>query len=225
LDDDELPQAGLLIAAYDAIANEGAQCAGGRVEVDLTPHGRPAWLEDDLLGFLSEVKHGDTPFWIKDESTPIWTSNIAYDMRLFRNDPGLRFDTRYNREGLDVGGGEDAIMFRTLMSRGAKMRYRPDMAVWHFVESWRLKRSYFLRLHYQAGLRKGRYELPVYPRTVLGVPPFLATQFIGHCMRMLAVGITHQSGLLRQAMNATHALGTVVGYSKRNYLSGSSHAK
>lgn len=223
IDDDELPQAGLLNAAYNAIVNEEAQCVGGRVEVDFTPHGRPAWLKDDLLGFLSEVKHGDAPFWVTDESTPIWTSNIAYDMRLFRNDPGLRFDTRYNRKGSNVGGGEDAIMFRTLLSQGVKMRYCPGMAVWHFVEPWRLKRGYFLRLHYQAGLRKGRHELPTYPRTVLGIPPFMVAQFIAHCMKILTVGITHQTSFLRQAMNATHALGIVVGYTKRNHLSESSY--
>jgi len=215
IDDDELPQPGLLSAAYNAIANEGAQCAGGRVEVDFTPHGRPTWLKDDLLGFLSEVKHGEMPFWITDESTPIWTSNIAYDMRLFRNDPSLRFDTRYNREGSDVGGGEDAIMFRTLMSKGAKIRYCPDMAVWHFVEPWRLNRGYFLKLHYQAGFRKGRHELSVYPRTVLGIPPFLVTQFIGHCIKTLRARITHQPSVLRQTMNATHALGMIMGYTRR----------
>lgn len=215
LDDDELPQTGLLNAAYDAIANEGAQCAGGRVEVDFTPHGRPVWLEDDLLGFLAEVKHGDAPFWITDDSTLIWTANIAYDMRLFRNDLGLRFDQRYNREGADVGGGEDAIMFRTLLSRGANIRYRPDMAVQHFVDSWRLKRTYFLKLHYRAGIRYGRLQMPDYDKTILGVPPFLVTQFFKQCLKTITKWAHAQPGLLRQAMNAAHALGTIKGYRSR----------
>ena len=46
IDDDELPQPGLLDAAYDAIVNEGAECAGGRVEMDFTTTPRPAWLGD-----------------------------------------------------------------------------------------------------------------------------------------------------------------------------------
>lgn len=216
MDDDELPQTGLLNAAYDAIVNEGAQCAGGRVEVDFTPHGRPIWLEDDLLGFLAEVKHGDTPFWITNDSTLIWTANIAYDMRLFRSDPGLRFDQRYNREGTDVGGGEDAVMFRTLLARGTKIRYRPDMAVWHFVEPWRLKRSYFLRLHYRAGLRVGRHELPAYPRILFGIPPFLVTQCVQQSIKALGMQLTGQPGALRQAMNATHAMGCLFGYRYRS---------
>jgi len=216
LDDDELPQPGLLHAAYDAIVNDGAQCAGGRVEVDFTPHGRPAWLEDDLLGFLAEVKHGDTPFWVTDDSTPIWTANITYDMRLFRDDLALRFDKRYNREGADVGGGEDAAMFRTLLARGTKIRYRPDMAVWHFVEPWRLKRSYFLKLHYRAGLRVGRHELPAYPRTLFGIPPFLVAQCVQQSLKALGMQLTGQPGALRQAMNATHAMGCLVGYRYRS---------
>ena len=216
MDDDELPQTGLLNAAYDAIANEGAQCAGGRVEVDFTPNDRPFWLEDDLLGFLAEVKHGDTPFWITDESTPIWTANIAYNMRLFRNDPGLRFDQRYNREGADVGGGgEDAIMFRALLARGANIRYRPDMAVRHFVDSWRLKRAYFLKLHYRAGICYGRQQTPDYDKTILGVPPFLVTLFFKQCLKTIAKLAQAQPGLLRQAMNAAHALGTINGYRSR----------
>ena len=216
IDDDELPQPGLLHAAYDAIVNEGAQCAGGRVEVDFTPHGRPAWLEDDLLGFLAEVKHGDTPFWITDDSTPIWTANIAYDMRLFRDDPALRFDKRYNREGAGMGGGEDAILFRALLARGTKIRYRPDMAVWHFVEPWRLKRSYFLRLHFRAGLRVGRYELPAYPRILFGIPPFLVTQCVQQSIKALGMQLTGQPGVWRQAMNAAHAMGCLVGYHYRS---------
>lgn len=215
IDDDELPQAGSLNAAYDAIVNEGAQCVGGRVEVDFNPHGRPTWLDAEIAGFLGELNHGATPFWIQNDSTPIWSGNIAYDMRLFRDDQSLRFDQRYNREGADVGGGEDAIMFRTLLSRGAKIRYRPDMAVRHFVESWRLKSGYFLKLHYRAGVRYGRLQMPDYDKTTLGVPPFLVTQFFKQCVKTIAKCFNAQPGLLRQAMNAAHALGTLNGYRSR----------
>lgn len=215
MDDDELPQKGLLNAAHDAIVNEEAQCAGGRVEVDFTPHGRPTWLEDDLLGFLAEVKHGDTPFWITDESTPIWTANIAYDMRLFRDDPTLRFDRRYNREGAEVGGGEDAAMLSTLVSRGTKIRYRPDMAVRHFVEPWRLRRSYFLKLHHSAGVRYGRYSRQEYVQRLFGIPPFMLVQALAHSARTLAMFLGLRPHALRQAMNATHAWGMIRGTRQR----------
>ena len=216
IDDDELPHPGFLAAAYDAIVNEGAQCVGGSVELDFITHARPAWLENDLLGFLAAVDHGSQRFWIKDTHTPIWTANVAYDMRLFRDDPALRFDPRYNREGADVGGGEDAIMLRALLAKGARIRYCPDMVVQHSVDPWKLHRRYFLKLHYRAGLRQAQLSAPDFPSNNLGIPPFLARQFFGHVQKTLALLLTGKPGLIRQAMNAAHALGYLQGYRKRN---------
>lgn len=215
IDDDELPCPGLLQAACNALLNEGAACAGGRVTVNFSPHIRPRWLGDELLGFLAAVDYGERAFWITDSDTPVWTANVAYNMRLFRDDPSLRFDPRYNRAGTAIGGGEDIAMFNQLLSRGIQIRYRPDMQVKHFVESWRLQRRYFLKLHYQAGLRKGQHDLPKFENTVLGVPPFLIVQFFNHCLRTLWLVIARRNGILRQAMNATHAWGMIAGYARR----------
>lgn len=215
IDDDELPRPGLLQAATDALINEGAMCAGGRVIVNFAPHIRPRWLGDELLGFLAGVDYGAEAFWITSSDTPIWTANVAYAMRLFRDDPELRFDPRYNRAGTAVGGGEDIAMFGKLLARGVAMRYRPDMQVEHFVEHWRLRRRYFLKLHYQAGVRKGEHELPRYDRTILGVPPFLLMQLLRHGVRTLGVALTRPRELVRQGMNATHAWGLLKGYANR----------
>ena len=189
MDDDELPLPGLLKAAVDALDNENADCVGGRVENDFTSTPRPKWLEDNLLGFLAEVNYSDSAFWIKDETTPVWTANVAYKTDLFKN--GLRFDKRYSRVGKQIGGGSDAIMFKTLLKTGAQIRYRPDMAVKHFVEDWRLHRSYFLKLHFKAGLRKSLWELIEYPQSFLGIPPFLIFQMAKHVtkfVKMVAIG-------------------------------------
>lgn len=215
IDDDELPQPGYLAAAHDAIVNEGAECAGGRIRVDFSPFERPRWLSDDLLGFLAEVDHGSERLWLEDDSRPLWTSNIAYDMRLFRNDRELRFDRRYNRAGADIGGGEDAMMFRALLARGCRIRYRPDMVARHFVERWRLQRKYFLRLHYRAGLRFGEFSLDRAKRELFGVPPFLVRQAAAHVLRWFVMSVARRTGALRQGMNATHAIGSVRGYLRK----------
>ncbi len=215
IDDDELPAPGLLAAAVHAILAEGADCAGGRIRLDFGSRARPAWLSDELAGFLAQLDYGPEPFWIRDEGMPLWTANIAYAMELFRRDPQLRFDGRYSRRGHEAGGGEDEMMFRELLRRGARIRYRPDMVVEHGVEPWRLRRRYFFRLRYAAGVRYGRYRLPEYPRQILGVPPFLVGQCLRQAVRsglMLAAG---RPRALRQALNAAHALGTLVGYAKR----------
>jgi glycosyltransferase involved in cell wall biosynthesis len=215
IDDDETPLPGILDAAADAILDEGAQCAGGRIEMDFSHHPRPAWMGDELLGFLAAVDHGPDAFWIEDSSTPIWTANVAYDMRLFRDDPELRFDKRYDRKGNAIGGGEDAIMLRTLLERRVRIRYCPGMAVLHAVEPWRLTRGYFLKLHYRAGLRYGQHQLPAYARTALGVPPFLVSQFVRQAVKAIGMQITGRPGALRQGMNASHALGALMGYRSR----------
>lgn len=216
IDDDELPHPGFLAAACDAIVNEGAQCVGGCVEMDFVTHIRPSWLEDDLLGFLAAVDHGPQRFWIKDSRTPIWTANVAFDMRLFRDDPALRFDLRYNREGADVGGGEDAIMLRALLARQARIRYRPDMVVQHSVDAWKLHRRYFLKLHYRAGLRQAQLSAANFPAGWLGIPPFLLRQFFNHGAKTLALFLARKPGQIRQAMNAAHALGYLQGYRQRS---------
>lgn len=215
IDDDELPQPGLLDAAARAILDEGADCVGGRIEIDFSNHSRPAWLDDELLGFLGAANHGDNGFWIKDKTTPVWTGNVGYAMHIFRNHPDLRFDKRYDRKGAGVGGGSDAIMFRTLIDRKFKIRYSPEMVVLHDVDSWRLQRGYFLRLHYRAGVKHGRFQLPGYAREVFGIPPFLAVQCIRQGFGALTLQIAGRPGALRKAMNAAHAFGCAVGYSRR----------
>ncbi len=215
IDDDELPRPGLLNAVCDAVINEGADCVGGPIKVDFRQTGRPDWLDDEVAGFLGGLDHGSTSFWIQEDRTPIWSGNIAYEMSLFRSDPTLRFDVRYNRAGANVGGGEDVVMFRRILALHARIRYRSDMMIDHAVEPWRLKQSYFLRLHYLAGVRKGIFELPDYAKSVLGIPPFLIAQALRHSIKALAMTILQRTGALRQCMNATHAWGLIVGYRKR----------
>lgn len=224
MDDDELPLPGLIEAAADAILNEGAQCVGGRVDMDFESVARPAWLDDSLLGFLAAVDHGPSSFWIENAQTPIWTANVAYDMRLFRDDPTLRFDKRYDRVGNVVGGGSDKAMFLTFLEHKVRMRYRPDMAVLHAVEPWRLTRGYFIKLHYRAGVRKGAYRLPIYPRTLIGVPPFFVPQLLMHTLKAAGMLIARKPGWVRQAMNASHAWGLIVGYRQRKPGGASSSA-
>ena len=213
IDIDERPNPGWLNAAADALSREGAQCVGGPIRVDLPEGPCPAWLDSSLLGFLGEVDHGSHAFWITNDSTPVWSGNVAYDTALFKD--GLQFDSRYNRKGKGVGGGSDAIMFRTLLRGGTRLRYRPDMQIRHCVEPWRIRRRYFLRLHYLSGYRRGLYELPAYSRSWLGVPPFLIRQFGRQMFKTISMIVHREPAYVRQAMNATHALGLVVGYHHR----------
>lgn len=211
MDDDELPGAGLLAAAVDALDREQAEVTGGRVEIMFAPGQRPHWLGDELLGFLAEIDHGLEPFWITDKATPLWTANVAYRMEIFARDPELRFDTRYNRLGHAIGGGSDAIIFRAMVDRSLRIRYRPDMVVEHYVDDWRLKRRYFLKLHFIGGRKHGQFQTGDYPSTIYGVPPFMVHQALGHWLKTAAMFLGRRPGVLRQAMNGSNALGMIWG--------------
>ena len=215
IDDDELPDPGLASTVHHAIVVEGARCVGGRIGIDYTPNQRPAWMTDELQAFLGAVDYGDSSFWVTDDSHPLWSGNIAYDMSLFRDDPALRFDTRYNRVGFGVGGGEDAMMFRELLRRGTRIRYRPDMSIRHLVDDWKLKRRYFLRLHYTAGRRYGAYRLEHSGGHLLGMPPWLLRQVGEQAGCWLGLVARGRAGRLRQAMNVAHTLGMLNGYRQR----------
>ncbi len=213
IDDDELPGSKWLKAAVDALDREGAECVGGEIRVLLPVVKRPGWLEKELLPFLGEVKSGPNSFWIKDRSTPVWSGNVAYDTSIFSS--GLRFDIRYNRGGHVIGGGSDQIMFNVLLDGGVRIRYRPDMVIEHLVEKWRLKKSYFFKLHYTAGWKMGRWGCEEYDRTLFGIPLFMVMQAIRQWRRALPMLLLSRSGRIRQAMNGAHALGMIAGRFQR----------
>lgn len=213
LDDDELPTPGWVQAGLSALRDGGADCVGGRVRVKFEPGTRPDWLVDHLLGFLAEVDHGDRPFVIEDSSKPIWTANVGYRMSVFQE--GLRFDSRYSRVGKAVGGGEDVVMFERLLQLRRRIEYRPDMVVEHFVEPWRLQRTYFLKVHFSSGVRAGLYATDVSGRKALGVPLFLFPQAVRQGLQVLGGASVYGGSRLRQGMNFAYACGRIVGTFRR----------
>jgi glycosyltransferase involved in cell wall biosynthesis len=209
IDDDELPGPRWLEAAADALHREGAHCVGGKIRVNLPDSERPGWLDDDLLYFLGKVDNGSEPFWIKDRSTPVWSGNVAYRTSVFSE--GLRFDDRYNRKGKGIGGGSDEIMFHTMLDLGHKIRYRPDMVIKHIVDKWRISRTYFLKLHYKAGWKMGRWGAERHGKTFFGIPPFMVKQALMQSVQAIAPFLLSRPGSIRQAMNSLHAIGMVIG--------------
>lgn len=214
IDDDELPDNQFVSTAYDALSRENADCVAGTIDVDLVKSKRPKWLVKELLGFLGGLDYGKKPFWIKDNMTPVWTGNIAYKMKIFQDDPDLRFDIRFNRIGNAIGGGEDKAMFLKMLEQGYHIRYRPEMRVRHLVEDRCLKRSYFLNLHYLAGKRFGEYSEQTYSRHIFGIPPFMLSNILRSWLRVIYL-LFKRKPALRQAMNGAYAFGLMIGYFHR----------
>lgn len=217
LDDDELPGPEWLAAGLDALHSEGAQCVSGPITVDFRTISAPSWMNAGIRGFLGEVDYGPDAYWNTHPSQRFYTGNIGYCLSLFREHPELRFDTRYNRAGEGIGGGSDTHMYGRMLEMGVRLRYRPEMLIYHHVDTWKLKRSYFLRLHHREGVRIGRYSTTDYVRSVLGVPPFMLAQALRHSAKALGMTLRGDQESLRQGMNATHAWGMVRGLYLRRH--------
>jgi len=213
IDADELPDINWLSSAINCLKTHSADCVGGEIDLELVS--RPAWLCDNLLPFLGLVKHGHQPFQIKDRSTPVWSGNIAYRMSLFNG--GLRFDTRYNRKGKGVGGGEDGMMFRHLLETNSPMFYEPKMRIVHLIPPEKLTRSYFLKLHYIAGKKFGLYELSANKnKAILGVPRYMFLLVARQCLTTLKFTIIRHPGYMREAMNVSYFLGQMIGLAQKH---------
>lgn len=214
IDADELPEKTWLQAAVRSLRDDSVDCVGGRISIAL-PH-RPAWLSDDLLPFYGAVNHSNQAFRITDGSTPIWSGNIAYNTRIFQQ--GLRFDTRYNRKGKGIGGGEDEIMFRYLLQQHRTLVYEPEMEIVHLIPDEKIKRGYFLKLHYLAGKKNGLYEANPDGKKIFGIPGFMFAQLFKKTYQVLYLRFVKPYAYMREAMNLTYHLGMMIGLYKENSL-------
>ena len=211
IDDDELPYKTTLTAAVETLEKTKALCVGGKISINFTPYNQPRWLTPDLLPFYGQIDYGSKEFEIIDQSTPIWSGIVAYNLELFRKNTDLRFDISYNRKRKGIGGGSDSIIFRELLKRKIKMFYAPSMAVEHFIDQEKISRSYFIKLHFLAGKKYGQYELNKFNREILGIPPFLVSQFFLQLIKVFLLLLKRQPGVIRQAMTASYTLGSIRG--------------
>ncbi len=213
IDADELPRKFWLQAAINVLIDDEIDCVGGKISVSISS--RPKWLSDDLLPFYGEVNYSDQRFKIYELSTPIWSGNIAYNMRIFLQ--GLRFDTRYNRKGNALGGGEDSMMFRYLLQNNFKLIYEPRMEILHLIPDAKIKRSYFLKIHYLAGQKSGLYDMDYNGKKIFGIPRFMFLQLCKKPYQVVLFCLVKPYAYMREAMNWTYLMGMIVGCYKKSY--------
>jgi succinoglycan biosynthesis protein ExoM len=207
IDADEIPSSNWLQSTVNILEDNTVDCVGGKITIRLAY--RPAWLKDILMPFYGEVNHSNFSFTIADNTTPIWSGNIAYNMRVFRN--GLRFDTRYNRKGKGVGGGEDHIMFNHLLENRYNLKYEPLMEIYHLIPKEKVSPIYFFRLHYNAGMKAGLYEIKSEGIQILGVPIYMFKQLLNKLYMAVRIFIKCPDSYVRETMNVAYHLGMVHG--------------
>lgn len=209
MDDDETPDPDWLVACDRAISEHRPDALGGRIEVEFEDGERPTWLKDELLGFLGKLDHGEAR-WLTDRSTPIFGGNFAFRREVF--DRIGDFDARLGRKGGNNDGGEDTEIYRRLLESGCKVRWVPEAVINHRIQTPKLRRSYFLDLHFRQGRiegarkRGGGSRLP---------PPYLIGQVLRAYRKALGLrlrqGTTHS---LRQEMNAAYFSGYITGWTR-----------
>jgi glycosyltransferase involved in cell wall biosynthesis len=210
IDDDETPDPQWLTAYEHDMLAYTPDALGGRIDV-LFEHGeRPSWLQDELLGFLGHLDHGEG-CWLSEPDTPFYGGNFAVRVDIF---PEIgEFDADLGRKGQVNTGGEDTEFYRRLVAANYRVRWAPDAIINHRIRADKLWRSYFLDLHYRQGMSEGsrtrgdRKRLP--PKYLFGQ---LARAIKIALQRRFKQGKDHS---LRLEMNATYFLGYIKGWITR----------
>lgn len=207
IDDDETPDSHWIRAYEQAIRDYNPDALGGRIEVQFEDGDPPAWLQDELLGFLGKLDHGPER-WLTRIDTPIFTGNAAFRRSIFKH-VGI-FDTTLGRSGKLNTGGEDVDLYRRLVQNGFRIRWVPSAVISHRIQTTKLRRAYFLDLHYRQGWIEGARKRGQGSR----IPPkYLWPQVVRAYIRAFArrfrKGSVHS---LRLEMNASYFAGYVIGW-------------
>jgi glycosyltransferase involved in cell wall biosynthesis len=208
IDDDETPHESWLVDHAEAMRKWQADAQGGPIDVQFVDGARPAWLQDELLGFIGRLDHGGEARWLTAPDTPIFGGNFAFRRTVF--DRIGHFDSGLGRLGAQNIGGEDIEIYQRLRQAGCRVRWVPEALIYHRIETPKLRRGYFLDLHFRQGrtegarARGGRRRAP---------PLYVLPQL----MRALgkATSCRLKSGAdssLRSEMNVAYFLGFMAGW-------------
>lgn len=213
VDDDETPDPHWLSAYERVILTERPDALGGRIEVLFEDCGRPAWLQEELLGFLGRLDHGGTAHRLGEPGTAIFTGNAAFRREVFAR-IGL-FDTALGRKGKANFGGEDVEMYRRMIDMGCNVWWVPDAVIYHRIQVGKLHRRYFLDLHFHQGRTEGmrrRGQASRFP------PAYLFPQLL----RAIRTALSHRfsrggNASLRKEMNVAYFIGYLYGWAFGSY--------
>jgi hypothetical protein len=122
------------------------------------------------------------------------------------------FDARLGRQGTANIGGEDTEIYRRLHEHGCRVRWVPQAIIHHRIQTPKLRRSYFLDLHFRQGRMEGARKRGAGSR----MPPlYLYPQVARAYGRALSKRL-RQGGdySLRLEMNAAYFAGYLIGWIK-----------
>ena len=210
IDDDETPHEHWLINHAKAILRCRPDALGGPIDVQFVDGARPSWLQDELLGFIGRLDHGGEERWLTSPETPIFGGNFAFRRQVFSRIG--QFADHLGRRGRVNFGGEDIEIYERLLAVGAKVLWTPRALIYHRIEATKMRRRYFLDLHYRLGLCTGAQRRGSLGRTP---PRYVLLQCMRAATRAAAKrlkdGADHS---LRSEMNVAYFLGFIAGWAR-----------
>jgi glucosyl-dolichyl phosphate glucuronosyltransferase len=207
IDDDETVDPDWLCAYERLIVSKRPDAFGGRICV-MFEDMRPPWLVDELLGFLGELNRMDTVAPLIDPGTSFNGGNFGIRKSICKSIGN--FDAMLGRKGTDNTGGEEVDFYRRLLSAGMRVWWTPEAIIYHRILAEKLKRSYFLDLHYREGRMnaiRARGENSRFPPKYFFGQLFRALAAVWHVYRK-----NGRNATLRKEMNVAYFLGQITGW-------------
>lgn len=207
IDDDETPDADWLCAYERLIETKKPDAFGGRIRV-LFEDARPAWLQDDLLGFLGELNRFDGITPLTAPSTSFYGGNFGFRKSVIDRVGG--FDSMLGRKGADNTGGEEVDFYRRVLSAGYKVWWTPEAVIYHRIQAAKLSRRYFLDLHFCQGRMEGCRQRGMASR----IPPLYLLPQLWRAIHAAVARRLHQGRdhSLRLEMNGVYFIGFILSW-------------
>ena len=219
IDDDIRVEPQWLRAVLDGFRERSADAVGGRILVQSTAP-LPAWINEDMRGFLGHRDFGSEPHYMDGITEFPFGGNMALSRRIIEQVGG--FDTRMGRKGEgtkreELFKGEETDYFRRVAAAGGRLYYAPDATVHHKILPHQLKKKFFRTIHFNAGYQRAMLDAEPYPRCLFQIPLFLFRQTAGAAARYVSQLVTRgPSSAFRQQMNVGYFCGMMMGYARRS---------
>ncbi len=207
IDDDETPGPDWLCAYERLIEAKAPDGFGSRIRV-LFEDTRPAWLQDELLGFLGELDRFHDITQLTEPCTSFYGGNFGFRKAVIARAGG--FDPSLGRKGADNTGGEEVDFYRRLLAAGFHVWWTPEAVIYHRIQAGKLSRRYFLDLHFRQGKMEGarkRGSKSRLPPMYLFPQLLRAVKTAAH--ERLCAGANKS---LRREMNAAYFVGYLIGW-------------
>lgn len=207
IDDDETVDPDWLCAYERLIKDKQPDAFGGRICVSIEDN-RPLWLKDELFGFLGEINRMNMIALLNSNETSFFGGNFGIRKEVFTTVGN--FNSMLGRKGSNNTGGEETDLYHRLLQANFKVWWTPEAIIYHRIEASKLKRTYFLDLHYRQGRIDGTRKREHNSR----LPPwYLYGQIYRAILTVVKQFFNEGSNeTVRKEMNVAYLFGYITGW-------------